>query len=75
MSEAQGRLESSRVKEGPHHAVLKGETDGALKRRAWVLKTEGNACSKEDAALHNTWFWKFDQVPRFLPDTGVRVPA
>ena len=55
--------------------LLKGETDGALTRRAWVLKTEGNACSKKDAIFNNTWFWKFDQVPRPLSDTGVRVPA
>ena len=54
--------------------LLKGEAAGlALKRRAWVLKTEGNECSKEDAIFHNTWFWKFDQVPR--PLSGVRVPA
>ena len=57
--------------------LLKGETDQALKRRAWVLKTEGpNArCSKQDAILHNTWFWKFDQGLRPLTDTGARVPA
>ena len=55
--------------------LLKGETDGALTRRAWVLKTEGNACSNGDALSHNTWFWKLDHMPRPLSDTGVRVPA
>ena len=54
---------------------LKGETDGALTTRAWVLKTKHNACSKEDAMFHNTWFWKFDGVPQPLSDTGVRSPA
>ena len=55
--------------------ILKGETDEALTRRAWVLKTNGNRVSKDDAMFHNTLFWKFDQAPRALSDTGVRGPA
>ena len=35
--------------------LLKGETDGALTRRAWVLKTNGNRVSKDDAMCHNTF--------------------
>ena len=54
---------------------LTGETDGALTRRAWGLKTKGNAFSKDDVIFHNTWFWKFDRVPKPLSDTRVRGPA
>ena len=55
--------------------ILKGETDEALTRRAWVLKTNGNRVSKDDAMFHNNWFWKFDRAPQALSDTGVRGPA
>ena len=54
---------------------LRGETDEALTRRAWVLKPQGNSFTKEDVIFHNTWFWNFDQVPKPLSDTGVRGPA
>ena len=54
---------------------LRGETDEALTRRAWVLKPKGKSFTKDDVISYNTRFWKFDQVPKPLSDTGVRGPA